>query len=260
VQRVWLLRIFLIVVVLVLVIFGVSYAASLGSIQISRIDIEGNNVVSDERIRTIVYEKTEGGIVWIFPKTNIFLYPKELIRQSIFEAFPRIRSVTVDTDFFHRIVVIVQERQPYAQWCAASGEKEICHYLDETGYVFAESPSFSGGAFTRFYGVIKGDPLKKRYVSEKTFTALNTLVAGLRDLSWYPVRVVASSDKGFVLYSENMGKIFYSTMIPPEQVLSNFTSILQDTTLSISRTPRENIEYIDFRSGNKVFYRLTQEE
>src|SRR3989344_5365605 len=63
------------------------YLSRIDKLNINSIEVEGNQIVDTEEIKVVVQKEIAGRYLWLFPKTNIFFYPKNVIRDALQENF-----------------------------------------------------------------------------------------------------------------------------------------------------------------------------
>src|SRR3989338_4561341 len=100
-------RIFLAVAVplLILSLFGGLVALSRWSgITISTIEVEGASAVPEEELIASTEWALRGNYLWLFPKGNIFLYPRRVAEQALRREFPTLRSADLSFVNLHTLL------------------------------------------------------------------------------------------------------------------------------------------------------------
>ena len=146
----------------------VIWALQLDQITVSHIHIEGNSTIARDVIEDVVLEQISGTYAYLIPRSNSFLFPDKSVIKKVKESFFRIDDVAITKNNLATITVTVSEREPFALWCGEeySESEEVlgtCYFLDESGYVFAKSPDFSGNVFFKYSGRYRSkrsDPLR----------------------------------------------------------------------------------------------------
>lgn len=233
--------------------FLVVEIVDLPELRIETVSFSGNRVLIEEALFAVVEPHLEGNHAFFFPKRNSFLYPREAIEASLLESFVKIESVRVDRRGLSRIHIAITEREPFALWCAPQGTRS-CYFVDETGIAFALAPRLSGGSFVAHHKDMPIDPLGMHITSEEHFRELASLTEFLmtlgltaRRITWKPgfldVLVHVKTSAG-----DYETSIFIPEQAPYEQSLNSLASILDGFDFT-------NVEYIDVRFENKVFYK-----
>ena len=129
-----------IIVLLALATYGVSWASYLPRYSVDTVTIVGANQVPSADIYNYVESLLHTGAHPFLSKDNIFLYNPKAIQREIVGYFPRIASATISRAslFSTAITVTVVERQPFALWCTDDTETN-CYQMDQTGFIFAQA-------------------------------------------------------------------------------------------------------------------------
>ena len=151
-----------------------SYLFRLDSLNISEVKILSLNTTETEIIKKIVTESISGQYLWLLPKTNILLYPKNHIKNELQNRFKKLKDIKFSIENKKILQVSVTEREAKYLWCE---KEEKCSFMDENGFIFDEAPYFSGEVYFKFYGPI-GENFKKIILFKKT----------LEDLKLKPVK------------------------------------------------------------------------
>ena len=148
-----------IIVVVAFIMGGISWAFHNENILIDSIQIKGAQSVDTEEVMKLAEENISGYYLWIFPKKNILIFPKNKLRVEILDKYKQIKNVVVRRDGFKVIVITISEREPFALWCdgEASAGKEFtdvgnCYFVDSEGYIYASAPYFHDHVYFELYG------------------------------------------------------------------------------------------------------------
>lgn len=170
--------------------------------------------------------------------------------QDVKVGHPLLASVEVEKDFFSRAVNIkVEERTPFAIWCWVSGGGDDCFWFDKEGIIFAPAPAGEGVLWKSVYdsaprqGKI-GDNVLDDDLRENLFKIFSVIdSAGIPVLKF---EVDSSFKQEIGALSLAGPKLLFSLRLDPGFTAEPLES-LKDKFLSL--------EYVDFRSENKVFYK-----
>jgi cell division septal protein FtsQ len=102
----------LVVFLLCLLSGGSVYFAQTPYLRIARIDISGAQTLSSTTVAALAAQELSGSYLGLFPRDNIFLYPKGAIARDIIAALPVVKEVRVGAKNFTAITVTVTERTP----------------------------------------------------------------------------------------------------------------------------------------------------
>lgn len=216
-------------------------------------------------------KELEGSYFGIFPKSAIFLYPKEKITKNIIEGFGRVSNVDVSMANLTSITVMVTEREPTALWCGETvveEERSIsipCYFVDETGLVFARAPHFSGNVYFEYYSSLRPDigvsainPIDGRFLDKEDFIKSISFSEELKKigLEVYRLSIDDAGVYNFFL-AEGEGKIIINAGDDYGRAFFNLQAALET-----KRAEREGgdvttgLEYIDLRFDNKVLFKF----
>jgi cell division septal protein FtsQ len=206
---------------------GMVYGLNRDEVRIDTIVIEEDSASLVKELEEFIEEKISGRYFYLVPRSNIFLYPKEAIKADALSAFKRIKTIDIELLDLNTVEVEVALRKPHALWCGTSVSgtaSESCHFLDDTGLVFAQAPTFTGGdVYFRYYGVLQ-DGVKTRQL------------AVLRE--------------DYELYLPEGAKVIFTHDQDLSLILGNLLTVVRSGQIEF-----EGLDYIDLRFGNKVYYR-----
>lgn len=253
----------ILIIVLVLLIAAASYAAHRPGFCLSKVELSGGVLVTEEEVSDKSLSFLSGSYLYLFPKNNVLWLPRKKLESYLKDQFKRIDTLDMQLKDFHTLQISIKERSPYAIWCdkppAIVGDltyqdSEKCYFLDQNSTVFAEAPLFSGDAYFKYYGLVSGDPLGKEYISSSTeFAAISGFIDSIKALNLHPLYLVADSDSQFSIILQKGLKIYFDTKNPLEETYQNLSALLKTKPLTDSL---DSVDYIDLRFGNKLFYKM----
>jgi hypothetical protein len=250
-------------VALGLVLWGIIELMRIPAVRIDSIEVYGAQAISEEGIEQIIRARMDGSYFGIIPRDNTFFYPRRTIEAALRDEFPRMRELTLSRDGMQTVLVTVSERQPHALWCGdivpsvadiVGTANQRCYFLDVTGFIFGQSPSFSGTPYHRFYGAIaQSRAIGQPFLPEDEYTALFDFMTALRtaDIPIYGVLVVDDID--LELYLTDGARLLVRRDDDHTRVLERIRTVLASEEFSAYET--EDVEYIDMRFGNRVYFR-----
>lgn len=243
---------------------------NLPSVQIVKVEVSGTKILSKDIFVKRVEGEIAGKYYFFYPKRNTLLYPKTQIENDILAEFPGVSEVLLDVDSTHTLLVTIKERTPSAIWCGKERPIESsignagCYYIDTRGYIFGASPSFSGDAYFTFYGATLAknkSALGQYLVSREVFSR----ILSLRDyLAEYHITVnnVYLGENGYAEFfvSRNRFIVRWNTDQDMDALRLNMGAVFRSSswkggTFTPELGSAKPLEYVDFRFGNKVFYK-----
>ncbi|MCR4306421.1 MAG: hypothetical protein NUV42_00465 [Candidatus Yonathbacteria bacterium] len=223
---------------------------------IAEIEARGNSVVPGEEIVSMVQREIAGKYLGLFHKNNSFLYPQSAILERILSEQKRISDVNIYLDNLALLVVSVTERKPAYLWCgneySEEENKEACFFMDSDGYIFAEAPYFSGDVFFEWYGPTEeknGNPIGDRFLPYIEFKKLVSFREAISALGLKTTHMTAKTDGDYALSLKDSGSILFNSDQEFDALLGNLDSAIS------ALASYKNLEYVDLRFGNKIFYR-----
>ncbi len=194
-------------------------------------------------------------------RRSIFLYPKVAISSAIARNFPRVASATLSREsaLATTLSINIEERQPFARWCMdATDALGACFLMDASGLIFAdgsdpgEVPStdyiFSGGSRNV-------DAIGKTFAPEH-LQGIVSLLGLLKSAGFDPAGASIQNEQDFSIPLRVGLFIKASYGSDADQLVRNLQLILSSGAL---RGKEAELEYIDLRFGNRVYYKLKGE-
>lgn len=250
------LRILFFFMLILILAAGAIWSLYIPKFRIQKISVEGAEILSVEKIIANVSDSIKSKYVFIIPKNHILIASKEEIANNLLSSFPRIKELTVNKNFPNSLAIIIKERQSAALLCAgennppAGGE---CAYIDEDGFVFERAPYFSGEIFLKFFDErdVGNSVSDKQLLSEEQFK-------GLIDFKNYlfreNIKIPSINLKKDGIYELQTNKGWFILLNERNDFRIAFENLKTAFDSSIKEN-QKNLEYIDLRFGNKVFYK-----
>lgn len=239
-------------VLLILFFITIYFVTRIKSFLIVDISLDGNKTIDEEKVIEKINENiSKNYFYFLVPRKNIFFYPKNTIKKDLLLEFPRIESVDVAIVEKNMKVSIV-EKKPSGIWCT---ENNKCFFFDKTGELYAESPDISGYLFREFRGILTEDAkLRDVFLGEDTIKKIDEFDDFLSESNIKVVSIDVKSLSEVRVLTDSIGTIIYSLdkeYLPQEKALLGALSSdrLKD------KSEYSNIDYIDIRFGNKVFFK-----
>jgi len=238
-------RYFILFFILFVIIFYIICFSSF--FQIKDIEISGNQKVSTEDIHNLVKEKLPKKILFLNLK-SIFLANFKETENSLLSEFSQIEKVDFNKDLPDKLIILIEERKPSAVFF----RNEEYFYLDNYGIIFEKIPE------KFFWLVIKnltlgqdvnlgGEAVKKE--------RLDKILEINSELKKSEIQIdlaeIVNEQRVNVKTSEGW-EIYFSLEDDISQQVSNLILVLKE---KISSIERRNLEYVDLRFGNQVYYK-----
>src|SRR3989344_3627890 len=242
-----------------------AYTANKQDLLIQTVSVEGNSLAPTSELIKKANEELSGAYVWFFPKRNQLLVRTGFLASELERSFPEIESLEVQRSVFNpELSIFVRERTPYAIWCgtgiADRGKGSPCYFMDKQGLLFTEAPDYSSDVYLKFLSESSASTTPGNFLfPSERFLELSFFLTSL-DSEGISVRSVSVEREGqiedFILSLAEGAKLYVSGEKSLEETLENIRAFFKDPQIaSTSPDFLEQVEYVDFRFGNKVYYR-----
>lgn len=268
-RKIFAIKALLFFFILIGFVFLLSRLSKIKSIQIESIEILGNSTLSKEEIIDLVKAEMSTKYFKLFSKNSIFLYPKKSIQKTLADDFKKINTISIKSKGLKTVIVNITERKPSSLWCLGKSEEENdlrnnnlekCYFLDKEGLIFSEAPDFSGNSFLRYYGLLDDteQPIGKNYMTKEKFNEVSKFVSSLEILGIKVGIFWSKTESDYEIVLKNGIKLILDDKKPFDKILENIQLILSEVDLKDNRSSnnQQNIDYIDLRFGNKVYFKF----
>lgn len=258
-RKILILKTVVVFVIFVAVFAGVVAFFRIPYFQVEKIEISGNILISGDNLTNGIKTKLEGRYFGLFPKTNIFLIPKEEILTVLPQEIKRIKNITIDKEYFGVVAVKIEERSNAALFC----EKENCAYVDENGFVFEKAPYFSGAVFLKLIDQKSLDKTPTRpaggveeyigsnLIEDSEFKKILEFAGLASEIGNGIAEIVLKKENIYEFYTQEGWKIILNDKNKPQSAYLNLVTALESNI----KDKRTNLDYIDLRLGNKIYFK-----
>lgn len=236
------------------ILIGLIFVARMSTFTISEIQVKGLQSASTQDVINEIESAAVGNYAIVFPRKNVFFYPKDDIKETLLNKFSNFGDVGLKVVDTNKLEVTITEKNAMAVSCKtaeaiATHTFSDCFFIDSSAKVFQP---------------VLGEPDQSllRYVDENVSTASSTLspiimddvqkvlkALALKNLVTDFIDIKDSKNAEFQLLKN--GRVMISLPLGDD-----FISIL-DTALNTKLLAGgAKFEYIDARFGNKIFLKL----
>lgn len=246
------LKILFLFVLFLAVCAGLVWALYIPYLRIQKISVEGAEILSVEKIISNVSDSIKGKYFFVIPQNNILIASKKDIIDNLLSSFPRIKEISLDKNFLNILSVKIREWKQEALFCRGE-TKEECFYVGEDGYIFEKAPYFSGDIYLKIFDERGGDlEIGRNIISADQFKGL----IGFRNfLSRENIKIISillKKEGVYELKTEEEWIILLNERNDSRLAFENLRTALDSSI----KENRKNLDYIDLRFGNKVFYKF----
>ena len=254
-RKIW--RRNLLIAVVVIIVAGVSSLFFLPSLMITGVNVSGTAIVSSDAVVQSTENILAGRYLFIFPKSDTLVYPKNEIVSSLEKQFPAINSVKISRGGFHGLNIAISERQPAALWCTGFSTSSPCDLMDATGFIFAPAAEISGPSYLRFLDQLatSSPPIGQYYLPAADFQSLFAFLDNLPTLNLQPATIEPLAPSDWQVNLVSSGSLYVSGSESYDDTFANLSTLLSNPTFK-SQFTTQKLEYLDLRYGTKIFYKF----
>lgn len=234
----------------ILSVIGLAYLSNSNFVKISEVSINDTTFFDKKEIEKIVRDELKGKYLMIFAKDNVLLFPKNKIETRIKNFNRAIKTGSIKISNLRKISVQVEEYKPTAVWC----DETNCYYINEKSLIFDKALANYDKNLVQFYDLIHDDPIGKNYSNPETFQKIIILINLVAKVPMKITSINTEDGLTFNLHTDMGTRLLYEINDSPEEVASNLNTVLEKD--AINKAQLNNIDYIDLRFGNKVYYKI----
>lgn len=249
-------KFFIIGIILVLVLLGVLswWITDRSFLVLRSTRVSGNEHIAEEDVLKVAHVYTERSLLF-WSRNNFLLVPRDDIEKALKAQFDWTQSVHVEVKGVSQLSIEITEYKPAYLACTVSN---ACFFMDDTGYIFAQTIDAFNSPYITFYAELsEEDPIGTRIIPKDEFKTVLSFIQGLTDNGINTERVTFLATGETRVRIVEGTEIIFSRREHVEEMLGNFLLLLTKET--VNHGSREaflgQTEYIDVRYGNKVFYK-----
>lgn len=220
--------------------------------RIKGVNISGLETVNEGRVLDVVDNILDDKKFGFLDGANSFIFSKDSLRASMLTLFPKMGNVEIKISDNDVLNIIIEERDMAGVWCRA----RECFYFDKGGIIFEEAPQSLGSLMVAVTDERNIEPNLGSVVLEALQVSLakeayrligNNFSFGIKTI------IITPEGEYEVLTSENW-RILLDKSADLEHQLSNLKYLLDEEV----KTRRKELEYVDLRLGNRVYYKYLE--
>lgn len=246
-NRIWFLLVFF---GLTAFLIGGVYLLRLSYWQIKKVEVGSSGVLTPQEIKAKVYYFMGGRILFFLPRSSFLLFDSSSLAAVLQKDFPQIESLSIQKKFPDYLGVAVKERELFGIFC-----NEECVYIDKQGFAYDSAPNSSGSLLVK----VRSDVARARVGSTVVDAALMNdfllissgvgKASGAKAIAYefsakIPSEIKVETSEGFKIIFKRSGDF--------ENTFRALKTVLEQEI----KDKRSQLEYIDLRFGNKIFYRF----
>ena len=253
---------------LLLMGWGLSYEG----LRINTVHVETDGVLTQEELMTAVTGILDDRHALFIPNDTILFSGVRIVREEVKNMFPRIERVESKRPSTRAVTFVVKERVPAALWCgdvvpeiaystslqqqhATEEAWGACYLMDDTGFVYAKAPIFTGNVFLRLYGPLeRATPIGQHFIEQNEFKRWVEFTSHLAENNLTVRAILFVDERDCELYLSNGLRVLIPRNEELEQVRNRLVSAMEEQVIDTDR----DIEYVDLRFEGKAFVRYIE--
>lgn len=175
--------------------------------------------------------------------------------EALLAEFPKLKSAHLRRAGIDAVRLTVVEKKPLFLWCGVTpDESNGCYVADDTGYIFELQQGSGYGALPKIYGGLQGTEPMRQQVLGGTIEPLTQMLQALSENKLTPLTVVIAQDSIDARVHTTAGLDIIFLLREDAKKTIEYLHTLVTAPEFIEQ--KSNIEYVDMRVGNRLFYKL----
>jgi len=231
-------------------------------LQIKNINLAGVEDIRYEEISEELLFLLKGEYFGFISKNNFILISKKKVKNNLTEKFKKISKVEIEKIFPDTIKIKITERKALLLWCSGGP----CYIVDEKGYAFSgvnfESPEIKENNLIRLADVsAKSVNLGEKVLNEDYIDFVLSLTEEIKKEALIDTfdeyQTTCRVAEEIKIKTTEGWDIYFSGKINAKQSVRTLRTFLEK---EMNEEKRKNLEYIDLRAENKVYYKFKDED
>ncbi|MEX2145217.1 MAG: hypothetical protein WD712_02485 [Candidatus Spechtbacterales bacterium] len=223
---------------------------------IKNIVIEGASPSIERDVRSYIAGFLESKMLFILKPDKVTLFPESKISRDLVSELPRIKEARVQIIHPDALKIEIIERTEHGIWCDYAVSVPLCYFYDSEGVIYQTAPnSVKGSLITPLRdkrGIDHG--LGSEVVGQDIIDFTDKLAEALRFAYEKPFYISIEDNEEIRAGFSSGWEARFSMNNPVLESVENLILVIEE---EIGINARE-LEYMDLRLGNKVFYKYKE--
>lgn len=244
----------------IFVIAGLIYGFRHPDWQLKNINVTGTRAISDKEIRSLIFGEISGNYAFLVPRASIFLLREKNLIAKLREEFPRVEKVSLTRRLPDGLEVDIVERKLWAILCndnftPENREDTQCVFMDSEGRALDQAPDSSGSLVVKIKTDFPALPLGENLLASDFVEYLKEFGDKIEEgigsaVVVYELSSVLSGEFKLVLNDD------FTLLVNKNADATAVLKVLKTVLEEEIEDKRKDLDYVDLRFGNKVFYRF----
>jgi len=230
---------------------AITFLFYIPSLRVKTIAISGLDSASEKELRLEIFEALGARRLWVLPKDHLIFFPRKEIEALLADKF-RVKQFQLEKNFPSSLKIAITARETWAIWCSLQNPKN-CLLLDKEGLAFEKAPEIAGSIVLKIIDARGGDFLGKNILPPAEFQKILFLIENVTKRAGENVLTadIKASGETYLLHLKSGWYLILDNETDQERAVENLVLALN----SEIKENRANLEYIDLRFPDKVFYK-----
>jgi hypothetical protein len=227
---------------------GISYVSFRPALQITGVTVIGTSLLHADEISATITKELRGTRWGSISKNTVYTAPLTAIHDQLLETYPEINTLALSRNFLTAtITATIVEHTVYAIWCAE--DSDVCYYMTRDGYIFAPAPY--DPRYTRWYSAMPPTALRAN-IGGDYIRIMTDTIDGISFLELTPTAVHIAEENKELRIDLGPWYVRTRTTVPAADTLRFIRAALTSKEFIAARP---QLEYLDARFGNRLFYK-----
>ncbi|MBI2676459.1 MAG: hypothetical protein HYX21_00685 [Candidatus Yanofskybacteria bacterium] len=250
------LRLFLWFIFGLAIIVGLVYLLFFSKLfYVKEVSIANQSFISNQEIGQAVDEFLAQKRFFVSGFSNLIFVESDKIQSLVINNFPQAENVTVEKEYPHTVKISLDGKTALGVWCFSMSDQNKCFYFDKNGVAFETSADSDGPLLLRIEDE-KGrfEKLGQAVADKELLSFILSIRPELEKIKIDIKKITIPAVEYFRIDAETSEgwKVYFSTRDDLKNQVNSLNVFLSQ---KISPEKRSQLQYIDVRIPNRVYYK-----
>lgn len=248
-------------------------------LRVNNITVTGQTSVDQDEAKNFVSAQLAGRYLGLVPRDSIFFIRKGIVSERLKNKFPSLAKVKITWPDLNTLAIGITDRESKILWCTGELTAKQCYYLDQTGMLYQQAPTFSDRLLIELHTNLPPQKIGTKVIGPKTLTKVAAVLNFIKgstnlwpDKGWQLVttEIMPLADFRAILSRErtlpttasstilaSRLDVLFSTDQSANTIIINLHSVLKNDQFQKEwHSAGGHLDYLDLRFPGKVFYKF----